>query len=80
MRGAQTLSSDAGDTRAGDIEDYLIYGDLSADAEQSDSSNASSAPLDHSAEDYNDWNQEGCPDGYQFDAGSDPDSESNWMS
>ena len=32
-------------------------------------------------EDYNDWPQEGCPDGsYQFDAGSDPDSESNWMS
>ena len=34
------------------------------------SSAASSAPLDHSAEDYNDWNQEGCTDGYQFDAGS----------
>ena len=114
--------SDAGDTRAADMEDYLLYGDLSADsASQSshassaadsapldnhheeyidwlcagcpasdteyisepacDSSNASCAPLDHSAEDYNDWNQEGCPDGpYQFDADSDPDSESNWMS
>jgi len=60
-------SSDAGDTRASDIEDYLIYGDLSADAEQSDSSNASSAPLDHSAEDYIDWLSAGCPDTDVFD-------------
>ena len=36
--------------------------------------------MDNSAEDYNDGLQEVCPDGYQFDAGSESDSESNWMS
>jgi hypothetical protein len=57
--------SDAGDTRAADMEDYLLYGDLSADsASQSShaSSAADSAPLDNHHEEYIDWLCAGCPE------------------
>ena len=39
--------------KAEEIEDSLIYGDL--DSNQSVSSNAASAPLDYSHEEYIDW-------------------------
>ena len=66
--------SDTADTRASSPDrshEEGLYGDLSADEDQSVSSHASSAassaPLDHSAEEYIDWLCAGCPDTDLYD-------------